>query len=304
MLGDVPSRLVKYSWVTPDYILGTQMDHPHAVYNHLAIAGRWQGLVTGSPGVRIATVSLDPAPGANRDGKAYSLEHVYHSVQHRNVLITQQKKRWTQINPDWFPAYDSRYYERPFGIYIGGEWDSVMERDGWIFTEKDGVFAAIRILLAEVDPDPLAWAKGSDRYRHQVVLSNDSYEWNHDRTILRFRNKFSPAIIEAGSKRDYGSFDRFMEKIANNPVQVFTTIVTRETGFILAYKGCGEGAEEIVFNAANPDDPATVAGRPIDYTYGKVFDCPYMESEYDSAAVYLRAGAYETELDFNDPDFV
>ena len=28
MMGDCESRFVKYSWVTPDYILGTQMEHP------------------------------------------------------------------------------------------------------------------------------------------------------------------------------------------------------------------------------------------------------------------------------------
>ena len=49
VMGDTPSRFVKYTWVTPDYMLGTQMDHPYALYNHLSTAGRWQGLVTKDP---------------------------------------------------------------------------------------------------------------------------------------------------------------------------------------------------------------------------------------------------------------
>jgi hypothetical protein len=126
MTGDCASRMVKYSWVTPDYVLGTQMDHPMAIHNHLSSGGRWQGLITSNVNARIATVSLAQFPGKTKPGNEYSVELMYHSAQDKNVLITQQKRRWMQINPDWFPAYES-IYDVPFGLYIGTGWTTRTE---------------------------------------------------------------------------------------------------------------------------------------------------------------------------------
>lgn len=300
MLGDVTSRLVKYSYVTPDYVLGTQMDHPLAVYNHLACGGRWQGLITGNPDVRIVTVSLDPKPGAFMFDNPYSLELVYHSVQDKNVLITQQKRQWSQINPDWFPAKGDTFYERPFGLYIGNQWDKVIEQAGWIFTAGEKTYCAIRILQIEVDEDPLAWAKGTDKFKNCIVLKTNSYVWNENNAIIRFNNKFSPVIIEVGREADYGSLDNFMSRILSNPFKLNKTVVTGDTGFILTYKGCSDDAREIVFNAANVNDAITVGGQVIDYSYLKVFDCPFINSIYDSGKIRLKSSGSELILDFNE----
>ena len=135
------------------------------------------------------------------------MELMYHSVQHKNVLITQQKRRWNQSNPDWFPAYDERYYERAFGIYVGKKWQDIKEQNGWIFLAKDNLYTAIRILLAKTDDDPLAWAKGTSEFENKNALREDGYSWNKDKSIIRFTHKFSPAIIEVGRKKDYSNFD-------------------------------------------------------------------------------------------------
>lgn len=300
MLGDVESRMVKYSFVTPDYILGTQMDHPLAIFNHLAISGRWQGLVTADPNVRITTVSLDPVPGAVKNSCEYSMELMYKSLQHKNVLITQQSRRWTQINPDWYPAYDSKYYERPFGLYIGDGWEEVIESEGWVFVAKGNTYAAIHVVLLATNDDPLAWAKGTDKYKNRVVLNEESYTWNADKTILRLSNKFSPVIIEVGRKEAYKSFDNFRTKILSNTIKIHKTVVTEDTGCILVYKGCSKGAKEMVYNAANPHDAGTVGGDYIDYEHPKVFDCPYIQADYNSGVVGLKASEDEMVLDFNE----
>lgn len=298
MLGDVESRIVKYSWVTPDYILGTQMDHPLALYNHLAIAGRWQGLVTADPDVRITTVALDPAKGTIKGDQEYSMEFAYQSVQHKSVLITQQSRRWSQANPDWYPAYDDRY-NRSFGIYVGKEWEQVIESDGWVFLAKGNTYAAIRVLQLETDDDPLAWAKGTDAYQNRNVLKKESYSWNGDKSILRCNNRFSPIIIEAGSREEFHSFEKFISPIANNSIGLHKTVVTGETGAVVVYRGCGKDAEEIIFNAANPHDAAKIGGEYIDYSYPKVFDSPSIQSDYDSGIVILKSQKHAVTMDFN-----
>lgn len=296
MTGDCESRMVKYTWVTPDYILGTQMDHPLAVHNHLSAAGRWQGLITAELDARIATVSLEAFPGMTHKQKRYSLELMYHSVQHKQVLITQQRQRWMQINPDWFPS-NEQIYDVPFGLYIGSGWSVRVEREGWLFLEHGDAFAAVRVLRLKADEDPLAWAKGTDRYANVVELNPDSYTWDDTGTLLRLNNKFSPIIIEAGRRADYATLADFQERILSNELTIHRTVVTRETRFIIVYRS-SDGAE-IVFNAANHMDIPTINGVPIDYRHPKTFDSPFIRSEYNSGIVELTKGDRRDVLDFN-----
>jgi len=296
MMGDCESRMVKYSWVTPDYVLGTQMDHPLAVHNHLSAGGRWQGLITSDLNSRIVTVSLEKFPGkASADG-TYSLELMFHSAQSRQVLITQQRRRWTQINPDWFPAYEGKV-EVEFGIYVGTGWQTRCEHGGWLFLEQGDTFAAIRILRLKADPDPLAFAKGTDRYAHCVDLEEVSYTWNESGTILRLVNKFSPIIIEAGRRADYPTLAEFREQILSNKLEIHRTVNTQETRIILVYRGAE--TEEIVFNAANPVDIPTVGGIPVNYSHPKTFDAPYLQSDYGSGVVSIEKEGRKLVLDFD-----
>lgn len=296
MMGDRESRMVRYNWITPDYVLGTQMDHPLAMHNHLSAAGRWQGLVTADLGARIATVSLEPFPGKTRPGNAYCMELMYHSVQDRQVLITQQKRRWMQINPDWFPSNES-IHDVPFGLFIGDGWSNRVEQEGWLFLEQANTYAAIRVLRLKADVNPLSWATGTDPYEHSVEQESESYTWDQNDTLLRLVNKFSPIIIEAGRRADYPTLADFQRQILANKLEIYRTVVTRETRIIIVYKGAE--AREIVFNAANHADIPTVDGQPIDYRYPLTFDAPYLRAAYDSGVVEITKGDRRQVLDFN-----
>lgn len=298
MAGNTESRMVKYSWVTPDYVLGTQMDHPLAVHNHLSIAARWQGLITSDLNSRIATVSLTPHPGKTRDGADYNMEQKYHSVQAKNVLITQQSRRWTQINPDWFPAYPGTQ-DVKFGLYVGTGWARREERDGWLFLEQDNTYVAVRVLMVKTDSDPMAWAKGTDKYQGRVVLEEDTYDWNDDRTVMRLRHNYSPIIIEAGRRADFPDLASFQRQILGNRLEVYKTVNTQQTRIVVVYEGTN--GDEIVFNAASPSDVPTVAGEHINYSHPKTFDSPYISSEYDSGVVDISVGDTSLCLDFIKP---
>ncbi|MBT4138041.1 MAG: hypothetical protein HOE48_09005 [Candidatus Latescibacteria bacterium] len=299
MMGDTQSRFVKYAWVTPDYVLGTQMDHPYALYNHLATAGRWQGLVTSDPDARLVTIALDTPIEEVEDDTAYDMELVYHSVQHKQVLITQQRRRWTQSNPDWYPANDDRY-DREFGLYLGNGWDQIEDTDGWIFVEKENVYVAIQIILLQAEADAKAWAKGTDSFRNKVVLRKDSYTFNADRTILQLTNRYSPIIIEAGHKADYPTLHDFQKMILESQLTLHRTVVTRETGVVVVYKSAAPNMEEIVFNAANTSDVPTIGGKYIDYQHPKVFDSPHIQSDYNSGIVKVTTETHKLILDFNN----
>ena len=187
-------------------------------------------------------------PEAESDGNnAYDMELVYHSVQQKQVLITQQRRRWAQSNPDWYPANDNRY-DRGFGLFLGNGWDRIDETDGWIFAEKENVYVAIRVILLEAEADAKAWAKGTDSYRGKVVLRNDSYRFNNDRTFLQLTNRYSPILIEAGRKVDHPTLESYKRMILQGDLTLYRTVVTRETGIVVVYKSAAPDMEEMVFN--------------------------------------------------------
>jgi hypothetical protein len=300
LMCNTESRFVKYSWVTPDYILGTQMDHPYAVHSHLSALGRWQGLICGAdPGARLVTVALDPSPRQAVKGGKYSLELMCHSVQHRQVLITQQRRRWMQANPALYPSYDD-IYDREFGLYFGAEWDQLEETGGWIFARKGNVYVAVRILLCRKDDNPLAWAMGNDKYKGIVQLNDNSYSWNEDQTIVRLHHKYSPIIIEAGRKADFPALTDFRQTILGNRLELYPTVVTQDTAFLLVYQGAGKDAKEIYFNAANTDDIPRIGGEGVNYSYPYTFQSPYVQSEYNSGVIRISKHKHELVLNFNN----
>ncbi len=255
--------------------------------------------MTKDPNTRLATIALDTPEAESNGNNAYDMELVYHSVQHKQVLITQQRRRWVQSNPDWYPANDNRY-DREFGLFLGNGWDRIDETNGWIFAEKENVYVAIRVILLEAEADSKAWAKGTDSYRGKVVLRNDSYRFNKDRTILQLTNRYSPILIEAGRKADYPTLENFKRMILQSEFTLHRTVVTRETGIVVAYKSAAPDMEEMVFNAANTSDVPTIGGEYVDYEHPKVFDSPYIQSNYDSGQIEICKGDYKLNLDFNN----
>lgn len=300
MITDPDSRFLKYTYVTPDYTLGTQMDHPMAIHSHLSIAGRWHGMTFAqSSATRIVPVRLtDPA------GDQYDMELMTRTVQHENTLVLQQARRWNQIDPTWYPAKID-HYDQPIGIYIGTDWDRVEEINGWIFLRKGHAYGAIRPVLwdAAYEEKKRLETVGSQIFFNSpaddpiVKIRNDSYRWNSNRSILVLEDIFACVIIQAGRKQDYPSFEGFIDKTLNNQLELYKTVVP---GFnVLVYNATEDPQNEIVFNAANIDMP-TIGGEPVDYSYPMTFDSPYLKSEFKSGEVSIEFLEQKLFLDFSN----
>lgn len=293
MMINPESRMVKSSWVTPDFILGTQMDHPDAVHSHLSTVGRWQGLiVAGDPAARIVTAS-----SASADGKA-DMEILFQSVHAGTSLLTQQARLWTQINPEWYPA--RAIYQKPAAVFIGKAWDTMIERDGWVFVAKGNAYAAVRILEGKRDDTRrirtvnAASDLSIDGSPRLVQLADQPWKWSQDGATMMLENSFSPIIIEAGRQADYGSFESFQKAVVAARVELQKTVVT---GFYLVkYKGPAKDARELFLNAATPD-LTRIDGQPVAYRLEKAFDSPYVASK-GTDTVIIRNGKREQVLRF------
>lgn len=289
---DTESRLLRYSWVTPDYIMGCQMDHPGAIHSHLSNQARWQGVTfKGEGGPRVFPADLDIGEDGN-SAKTKAAGYV-RGVQEKNVMILQQARRYFQMNPDWFPA--KSIADLDYGIYFGDNLDRIEEADGWIFVEHGDAFLAVKAVMGEyaegwtilVDP-------ASPGLTSEII--EDSYDWSPDRKMIYLKDKYSGMIFEASRRDHHGSLQDFMADILDNPLVLNKTVVP---GFhVLRYRGCGEDASEITFNVSNSEIPF-IGDERVNYAPGKLFDSPYMKSNYKSGIVEIQKGDRKLSLDFN-----
>ena len=175
LLCDTDSRLVRYSYVTPHYIMGTQMDHPLAIHSHLSNEMRWQGLIFSSnPHALVFPVCI------SEDGER--IHKPYRSVQHKTVLLTQQARSYMHVDPDWFP--DKTMDSQEFGVAITAPPDEVLEKAGAVF---------------------LRYGKANVMLRPAI----GTYSWNEDRTFMKFDDRFDVAVIETGT----GTFQEFIGQV-------------------------------------------------------------------------------------------
>jgi hypothetical protein len=287
---DTESRYLRYSWVTPDYILGCQMDHPASAHSHLSIQRRWQGITfKGENGPRIFPWNAD----MNAKGIINSEVAYFRCVQDENVMLVQQSHGWTQINPDWFPAKNRA--NQPCGIFFSENLDRIVEKEGWIFVEHGNAYLALRVVIGEYSQ---GWTilkdEASPGPTSELIL--DSYEWNEERTMIRLKDNFAGMIFEASRRDHYQTLELFMADVLDNFILLDKTVVP---GYhVLRYKGCGENAKEIYFNLANNEMPM-VGGKRVDYSPGMLFESPYLKSEYQSGLVKISKEKQQLMLDFN-----
>ncbi|GGD11780.1 hypothetical protein [Aquisalinus flavus] len=306
LLVETESRFLRSTYVTPDYTLGTQMDHPAAVHSHLSIAGRWHGMtVAQSPLARIVPVGLPSEPDAvGRPPAEWDMETMLHTAHDENTLVLQQSRRWYAVHPEWFPA-DAGRYDKDIGVWFGDDWDKKVERDGWVFVRKGNTYAAVRPVTWDADYERSLPSTGVGNQINfnkpydppTVRILNDSYSWNDAGTIMQLKDRFAPVIVEAGTVDDYASLDVFMKDVLDNRLELHKTVVP---GYhVMVYVPSGNEGREIVFNAGAPEIP-TVGGTYIDYSHPMTFDSPHFQSVYKSGVVTLRFADEELVIDFTE----
>jgi len=289
------SRLHRYSWVAPEFILGTRMDHPLAVHSHLSPANVSQGIIFAtSPKAMIfprgVKIGADEKWSMNAEIDA-------RSVQAGSVLITQQVRGGlTVINPDWFPR--SSKDSQPFGLYFSGELDRLEDENGWIFAEEGDAYVAVRVVKGVYQTSVDAQSENTEWLRYQAKeaieepLDPQAYRWNPERTMVLLKDRHSPVIIEAGRRSDLPTLDDFKRKIARNPLSLRKTTVPGN--YTLHYSS---GGQDFYFNAANAEIPQ-VNGRSIDYFHSHAFDSPYLKGVYGTGVVTVSDGREKMVLDF------
>ena len=290
MLVDTESRFVRYSWITPDYIMGCQMDYPLAPHSHLSIQNRWQGITfKGAQGPRVFPSALK----SDDSGEYQTYANGYtRCVQNGNVMIVQQSRGFTIVNPDWFPNKSRANLE--YGVYIGNKVDNRVEKEGWIFIEHGDAFLAIKPLMGEyADGWTILKDEASEGFHSEII--QDSYTWSQNKELIHLKDKYAGVIFEASRRIQHRTLNDFIDAILKNSIALEKTVVP---GFhILRYTSLN--GTEFYFNLANNEIPM-VNGKSINYSPKDVFDSPYLKSEYKSGMVRIEYNGKRLDLDFSN----
>lgn len=292
LLCDTESRFVRYSWITPDYIMGCQMDHPLAVHSHLSIQNRWQGITfKGEKGPRVFPTPLK----INDSGEYLPYGDGYtRCVQDKSVMIVQQSRGFTVVNPDWYPSKSRANLD--YGVYIGNNHDNIVEKAGWIFVEHGNAFLAVKPIVGEYAEGWTILKDGATPGLYSEIIQ-DCYEWSKNKELIYIKDKYAGVIFETSRREHYNKLDDFIDAILKNPIALEKTVVP---GFhILKYTGLN--GTEFYFNLANNEIPM-VDGVRIDYTPNMVFNSPFVNSKYQSGVVSVKTKQMELKLDFNGMD--
>lgn len=170
--------ILRYSYCTPEFILGTLMHEARALeeWTMISSQNRWHGVIfTGHPDARIY-----PQCRKDQPEKTYNQQW---SVQRKGTLIAQrlagdQYSRNPNEMRVWFsnPGLSNRH-----------------EHHGWVFVEAESAYAAVRPVYGGYQ-----WRKAS---------GEASGDW------LRCNDSLTPVVIEVASKREFADYQDFQDNI-------------------------------------------------------------------------------------------
>lgn len=263
-------NLLRYTFSTPDYVMGTSMVPAlsAAEWTLISSQNRWEGVTFA--GNETARIYVQPVAS---DGK-----HFYNgswSVQKKGVMIVQRLKRSSGCKGQriWFDATLKRE-----------------ERDGWVFAEAPQAYAAVRIVNGEQSWEldipkkrtPKNGTAGVEKKQPKKAAPKIG-EW------LRCQDDYSPVIIEAARKSDFPDFAAFQKSILANPL--------RWENQKLDYRSSFHHTSLTFF--ADYSKPPQVDGVPVNYAPKKAYDSPFIQGDFGSGVVTIQKGERKEVLDFN-----
>lgn len=258
-LNPADGALVRYSWCTPDFVLGTSMveARPREDWTAISSQNRWEGVIfAGNPNARIYFQPLQPRRG--------SVYNAHWSVQNKGVLIVQRLKTTNARGARlWFDRSLRR-----------------TERDGWVFAEAPRAYAAVKVVDGGT-----AWESDTVAQHRGGKGATDLGMW------LKCQDEFSPVILEVARKSERFDFAAFQAAILGNPL--------RWENRRLEYRSSHYAT--LLSLDTTYGQPPTIDGQPVDYQPKRVYDSPFLRSEFGSGVVTITKGEERLVLDFNQP---
>ncbi len=251
--------VLKYSWVSPNFILGTNMRPPYEVSSWVAGSAQswWHGLLLAGNDPtypeRVVPTLIYPSDSM---GEQYA-------VQSKGSMMTRK------LNDAWSKASDNR--KHPMGVYISeGLKQRTQIKGDFIFINSPKAWVAVR----SVNTD---FVKSDETLAPTFQRAGNFY---------RLKEDTRPVIIEAAEHRDYPSFQSFQSAVRNAEL-------TYQDG---AYEY--ESLSGDILTLFDDRSYPMINGEPVNYTPSFAYQSPYVSAPWDSGVITVTAGDKQHILDF------
>lgn len=243
--------ILRYTYCTPDYIMGSIMIEARPTEDWAAISSqnRWSGVIfAGDPDARVFA--------APYSAKGASILNGLWGVQSKGTMISQQLENSS--------AKKSLQGWRVFFSKAG--LSNAVQRGAWTFAEAADAYVGVCVVKGGVTVEP-------HKYGHWLVCEDP----------------MTPVIIEAVRKSDYSDFAAFQAAAMARPPTLKQTVLTYQS----------LSGAQLTFYADQSSLPE-INSRTVDLAPKKVYDSPFVQSEWDSGLVTIQCGDETSILNFND----
>jgi hypothetical protein len=186
--------IVRYSYCTPDFIMGTLMleSRPKEYWTAISQQNRWHGVVFA--GREDSTLY----PRCETDRSTYNGQW---AIQHKGTLIAQKLRH--SDNAGAMRVCFSTDLERH-------------ERDGWIFVRAARAFAAVKIVRGGWQWDDERWLRCDDEYTPVIIEVARSQDYNDElqsfeAALLPQSISFEDGVLRYSGLQGSGEFAFFAE---------------------------------------------------------------------------------------------
>lgn len=259
------NNLLRYTFATPDFVMGTAIFPADSWKNWTLISSqnRWQGVTfRGHPDARIVPeceplqVTPNITPERRPPNRSY---HGWYSMQHRGALITQS-------NPGGREAGGMRVWFSEAGLTSRGA------HHGWQVTESEGAFAAVRMV------------SGGHRWETPPEQTPRLPEGRW----LYAADPGTAVIIEVVRKEDFPDLSSFTAALEQTQLEIGEGALdyTSLEGAVMRFYTDGSSLPRI-------------DGQEIDLNPPHVFDSPHIQSLWNSGKVKIRHGGEKLKIDVN-----
>jgi len=143
--------------------------------------------------------------------------------------------------------------------------DPAVEEGGWVFVKAADAYFALRPSKGKI-----------------TVKEDHRFDWP---------GKATPIVIHAGGESDDGSFEQFKRKVLVNSL-------TYKDG-VLTYTDATWGKMQFNADPNKPNDQwRRLNGKPVPLP-DKLFDSPYLTSDYNTGVITAQFNGRKLEFDFN-----
>jgi len=256
--------ILRYSYCTPAFILGTPMTESRPASDWVAISSqsRWQGVIFQGEG----DPRIVPVPRAKDNSVAFNQ---FWSVQSKGSLITQK--------------LEANKGAAEMMVWMSEKWlNKPVREDDIVFVEAPGAYAAMRV------------SKGDFKLTDEVFKGTKEEGTSFSSPpghVMILSDEYAPVILEVMWKKEIKSFDAFKAKVKASKPQMDGKVVKYKTIY----------GDELTLDTSYKQKP-TINGEPVNYAPKKVFDSPFLNADYDTGVVTISKGQRKKVLDFRNAE--